>query len=120
MQAKTDSIAGKALCVIMAISTFAAIGLEHSVVNMTILTLCLFLDGEVFTIGNYFRNILLSALGNMVGGIVTMTLPAYYTLWLQEQSELDGEPAPLPTDQTALVHRLGDHAEDETHPPDHF
>jgi nitrite transporter NirC len=105
MQAKTDAIAGKALCVILAISTFAAIGLEHSVVNMTILTLCLFLDGEAFTIGNYFRNIFCSTLGNIFGGILTMTLPAFYTLWLKQNSEARA-PQEL-TDQTALVRRQG-------------
>jgi nitrite transporter NirC len=115
MQAKTDSIAGKAVCVILPISTFAALGLEHSVVNMTILTLCLFLDGQVFTIGNYFKNILCSAMGNIIGGILTMTLPAYYTLWLKQNSEANLRD--LPTDQTALVRRDG---ESDGQPPEPF
>jgi hypothetical protein len=42
LQAKTDSIAGKAICVALPISSFASLGLEHSIVNMSILTLCLF------------------------------------------------------------------------------
>jgi formate/nitrite transporter FocA (FNT family) len=102
----------------MPISTFAALGLEHSVVNMTILTLCLFLDGQVFTIGSYFRNILISALGNMIGGILTMTLPAYYTLWLKQNSEINVRQGP--TDRTALVNRQADGGQDHTHPPEDF
>jgi nitrite transporter NirC len=83
LQAKTDSIGAKVVCVCLPISTFASLGLEHSIVNMSILTMCLFLDGSCFSIGSYFRNIGLSTLGNIIGGILTMTLPAYYTLWLR-------------------------------------
>jgi len=101
LQAKTDSIPGKVLCVVLPISTFAALGLEHSVVNMTILTLCLFLDGNVFSIGYYFRNIFVTAFGNMAGAILTMTLPAYYTLWLKERNEATSPPTRIPDEPRA-------------------
>jgi nitrite transporter NirC len=83
LQSKTDSIAGKALCVSLPISSFASLGLEHSIVNMSILTMCLFLEPKAFTFGSYLRNIGLSTVGNIMGAIVMMTLPAYYTLWLR-------------------------------------
>jgi nitrite transporter NirC len=87
LQAKTDSIASKVLCVALPISTFAALGLEHSVVNMSVLTMCLFLDSGSFGVGPYFKNIFVAAIGNMLGAIITMTLPAYYTLWLRMKKE---------------------------------
>jgi nitrite transporter NirC len=83
LQAKTDVIAAKAICVSLPISTFASLGLEHSIVNMSILTMCLFLKPDVFTIPSYFLNIVLSTIGNMMGAILMMTLPAYYCLWLR-------------------------------------
>jgi nitrite transporter NirC len=97
LQAKSDSVSSKVLCVCLPISTFAALGLEHSVVNMSILTMCLFLDGSAFSVGNYFKNIFLSAIGNMIGAIITMTLPAYYTLWLRWKKE--GPDTPIGPEQ---------------------
>jgi nitrite transporter NirC len=86
LQAETDSIGTKIICVCLPISTFASLNLEHGIVNMSILTMCLFLDAEAFSIGAYFRNIGLVTVGNIVGAIITMTLPAFYTLWLKERS----------------------------------
>jgi nitrite transporter NirC len=83
LQAKTDSIAGKALCVALPISSFASLGLEHSIVNMSVLTMCLFLESHHFSLGSYFRNIVLATIGNIIGAILMMTLPAYYCLWLR-------------------------------------
>jgi nitrite transporter NirC len=100
LQAKTDSIAGKALCVALPISSFASLGLEHSIVNMTILTMCLFVDPDDFSWVSYFRNIFLSALGNIMGAILIMTLPAYYCLWLRWKHTSEA--------QTALSHALTD------------
>jgi nitrite transporter NirC len=88
LQSKTDSIAGKALCVSLAISSFASLGLEHSIVNMSILTMCLFLDSKTFSLARYFRNISLATIGNVMGALLMMTLPAYYTLWLREKRRL--------------------------------
>jgi nitrite transporter NirC len=99
LQTKTFDIAGKMICVCLPISALATIGLEHSIMNMGALTLCLFLDEKSISMTDYFANIGLSVLGNCVGGIVTMVLPAFYTLWLksadreeqiQRQIERDG------------------------------
>jgi nitrite transporter NirC len=87
LQAKTDSIGAKIVCVCLPISTFATLNLEHGIVNMSILTMCLFLDGNAFSIGAYFVNIVVVTLGNIIGAILTMTLPAYYTLWLKQRTE---------------------------------
>jgi formate/nitrite transporter len=119
LQAKTDSIPGKVLCVCLPISTFAALGLEHSVVNMTILTLCMFLDGNVFTLGYYFRNIFVAAIGNMMGAILIMTLPVYYTLWLREKRE-SAATANRAVDAQALVGQTGDEIADPLTGNPHF
>ena len=87
LQARTQSIAAKMFCVCLPISTFASLGLEHSIVNMSILTMCLFLDTKAFSMKNYFANIGLSTIGNVIGGVVFMTLPVWYTMWMASWRE---------------------------------
>jgi nitrite transporter NirC len=100
LQAKTDSIAGKALCVALPISSFASLGLEHSIVNMSILTMCLFVEPDGFSFLSYFRNIGLAVVGNVMGAILIMTLPAYYCLWLRWKNTAEAA--------TAMSHTLTD------------
>jgi nitrite transporter NirC len=89
LQSKTDAIIGKVLCVALPISTFASLGLEHSIVNMSVLTMCLFLEPNVFGLAGYFNNIVLSTIGNVMGAVLMMTLPAYYCLWLRWKQAIE-------------------------------
>jgi hypothetical protein len=50
---------------------------------MSILTMCLFLEPNHFSMVSYFRNIGLATVGNIMGAILMMTLPAYDCLWLR-------------------------------------
>lgn len=106
-QARTQAIAAKMFCVCLPISTFASLGLEHSIVNMSILTMCLFLDTKAFSMKNYFLNIGLSTLGNVIGGVVFMTLPVWYTMWMasrRERNEHSTETSPRRSHQVDDKH----------------
>jgi len=57
---------------------FITSGFEHSIANMTLLTIALFAPFEAaVSVGGYFYNILVVTLGNMVGGIFFVALPYY-------------------------------------------
>ena len=49
--------------------------------------MCLFLDTKAFSMKNYFANIGLSTIGNVIGGVVFMTLPVWYTMWMASWRE---------------------------------
>lgn len=57
---------------------FITAGFEHSVANMTLLTIGLLSpNGAVVSIGGYAYNILIATLGNMVGGIFFVAIPYF-------------------------------------------
>lgn len=57
---------------------FITSGFEHSVANMTLLTIGLLSpSGAAVSIGGYAYNILIASLGNMVGGILFMAIPYF-------------------------------------------
>ena len=57
---------------------FVTAGFEHSIANMTLLTSALLGPAkEGLNLGGYFYNILLSTLGNLLGGIWGVALPYY-------------------------------------------
>jgi len=61
------------------ILAFFATGFEHSIANMTLLTLALINNGgnEAISMGGYWFNLLTVTLGNMIGAIVLVALPYY-------------------------------------------
>jgi nitrite transporter NirC len=107
LQSKTDSIGGKITCIILPISAFAGLGLEHCTVNMSILTQCLFLDHKCFGMGYYFLNLFIVSIGNIIGGIIAMTLPAFYSLWLlkrqRQKDEQSGDEMSSQSDEGAVT-----------------
>ena len=56
---------------------FFATGFEHSVANMTLLTLALIDNGgnEAISMGGYWFNLAVVTLGNMIGAILFVALP---------------------------------------------
>ncbi len=61
------------------VGTFVTCGFEHSIANMTILTIgMLNPQGATFAISGYLYNLLIVTLGNMVGGIIFIALPYYF------------------------------------------
>lgn len=74
---KTES--GKLIMIFWCLLAFFATGFEHSVANMTLLTLSLFNNGgnEAISMGGYWYNLLTVTLGNMIGGILLAAVPYY-------------------------------------------
>lgn len=73
------SESGKLIMIFWCILAFFATGFEHSVANMTLLTLALINNGgnEAITMGGYWYNLLTVTLGNMLGAILLVTLPYF-------------------------------------------
>ncbi len=75
MATKTKSDAGKAIAIFWALFTFIASGYEHSVANMTLLSLSLFSNHpESVSLSGMFYNLFWVTIGNTIGGSVFMGL----------------------------------------------
>lgn len=75
---RCKSEAGKLIMIFWCLFAFVTTGFEHSIANMTLLTTSLLVQtGGVLTIGGYFYNILVAALGNIIGGTLCVALPYY-------------------------------------------
>ena len=73
-RAKSES--GKLIMVFWCIYPFVAMGFEHSVANMSTLTMGLLNPaGHAITLSGYFYNLFFVTIGNMIGGIVFVALP---------------------------------------------
>ncbi|MBR0308084.1 MAG: formate/nitrite transporter family protein [Mogibacterium sp.] len=74
-RAKSD--AGKLIMIFWCLLAFFATGFEHSVANMTLLTLSLLNNGgnEAISFGGYCFNLIVVTIGNMIGGILFVALP---------------------------------------------
>ncbi|MDD6213404.1 MAG: formate/nitrite transporter family protein [Clostridiales bacterium] len=61
------------------VGTFVTCGFEHSIANMTFLSIGLMNpQGMAITLGGFVYNLAIVTLGNMVGGIVFIALPYYF------------------------------------------
>ena len=73
---KSDS--GKLIMIFWCLYAFITSGFEHSVANMTLLTISLFAPFDAaISLSGYFYNILVVSLGNMAGGILFVALPYF-------------------------------------------
>ena len=74
-RAKSDS--GKLIMIFWCILAFFCCGFEHSVANMTLLTIGLFIQSmnDAISVGGYFFNLCLVTLGNIVGGALFVAVP---------------------------------------------
>lgn len=74
MKCKSES--GKLIMIFWCLFAFITCGFEHSIANMTLLSISLLSPmGEAVSIGGYFYNLLVVTLGNMMGGILLVALP---------------------------------------------
>ena len=70
----------KLMLCIACVVVFVTCGFEHSVANMTFLTIGLLNpNGAVVSLGGLVYNLVIVTLGNMVGGVVFVALPYYLT-----------------------------------------
>jgi nitrite transporter NirC len=68
MAARTRSDAAKLICLFWALLAFVASGFEHSVANMTVFSLGVFVHADGATWSALSRNLLYTVPGNIVGG----------------------------------------------------
>lgn len=75
---KCKSESGKLIMIFWCLFAFITTGFEHSVANMTLLTISLLEPaGQAVSIGGYFYNLLTVTLGNIIGGILFVAVPYY-------------------------------------------
>jgi len=75
----STSATGKIAAMWMPVMLFFFMGFEHSIVNMFLFPFSMIMGGD-FTVSDYLIwNELPTALGNLVGGLVFVALPLYYT-----------------------------------------
>lgn len=72
---KMKSESGKLIMIFWCLFAFITTGFEHSVANMTLLSLDILQPVSSISISGYFYNILTASLGNMIGGIFFVALP---------------------------------------------
>ena len=75
---RATSDAGKLIMIFWCLFAFITTGFEHSIANMTLLTIALInpMD-QAITIGGYFYNLILVTIGNIIGGVLFVALPYY-------------------------------------------
>ena len=68
----------KLIMIFWCLFIFITCGFEHSVANMTLLTIALLAPGtSAVSVSGYIYNIGIVTLGNMVGGILFVAIPYY-------------------------------------------
>ena len=72
---KTET--GKIMIAILGVMTFVTSGYEHSVANMTFFTIGLLDPGTAITIEGVLYNLLIVTAGNILGGVLFVTVPYY-------------------------------------------
>ncbi|MDR2731064.1 MAG: formate/nitrite transporter family protein [Treponema sp.] len=74
---RCKSEAAKLIIIFWCLLAFITTGFEHSIANMTLLTISLLSPaaGAAVSLGGWIYNIALSTIGNMIGGIIFIALP---------------------------------------------
>ena len=88
---RCKSESGKLIMVFWCLFAFITSGYEHSVANMTLLTVAILspLSSDV-TLAGYFYNIIVVSLGNMVGAILGLAIP-YYIIAGEKEKKKEAE-----------------------------
>ena len=66
-------------CAWPCVVTFVTCGFEHSVANMTFLSIGLMNQAADVAIGGVIYNLVIVTIGNVIGGVVFVALPYYLT-----------------------------------------
>lgn len=75
---RSKSESSKLIMIFWCVFAFITTGFEHSIANMTLLTIAVISPfGAAVSLGGYFYNIIIVALGNLVGGIICLALPYF-------------------------------------------
>lgn len=78
MAGKMQTEGGKLTMIFWCLLTFFTAGFEHSIANMTIMSIALINPmGVAVSLGGWAYNLLVVTLGNVVGGVVFVAVPYY-------------------------------------------
>jgi nitrite transporter NirC len=107
MAARTTSDAAKCIVIFWCLFVFIGSGYEHSVANMTLLTLALLGDHpDTVTLAGFAHNLLWVTLGNAISGVLFMGV-GYWYVASPERNASPGHPALAPaTPRTASRDRF--------------
>jgi hypothetical protein len=78
------SFQGKCLGIGLGITMFGTIGYDHAVANWGIMTMAKIVDPTAFSWTLWFYVVVLTTIGNMVGGVIFMGFPAALTIYLDK------------------------------------
>ena len=81
------TVIGKAVAIVFPISAFVALGFEHSIANMYLISVGLFADGTVSSAEEWLglvQNLAVVTAGNIVGGTVLVAL-VYWLVYLRHR-----------------------------------
>lgn len=84
------SVAGKIMAVIFPIAAFVALGFEHSVANMYLISIAVLQDDTVVSWWDLVWNLLPVTAGNIIGGSILVAL-VYWLCYLQDNSHKKGQ-----------------------------
>ncbi|MGM4902763.1 formate/nitrite transporter family protein [Tardiphaga sp. 866_E4_N2_1] len=73
--ARVEGDAAKCIALAWALAAFVTSGFEHSVANMTALSLGLLVDNPTVSVGGAVRNLALVTFGNLIGGLGLVVVP---------------------------------------------
>lgn len=83
---RLKSESAKLIMVWWCLFCFITCGFEHSIANMTLLTVGVLAPGEALvSLGGYFYNILVVTLGNVVGAVLFIALP-YWQISMKKEA----------------------------------
>jgi formate/nitrite transporter len=97
------SFQGKILGIGLGIMTFGAIGYDHAVANWNILTMGKLLHPERISWSGCIQCVILTTIGNMIGGFCFVSCPAALTIYLERTHYKDGIPQPRKGDDDAEI-----------------
>ncbi|MGI6731734.1 MAG: formate/nitrite transporter family protein [Anaerovoracaceae bacterium] len=85
---RCKSESGKLIMIFWCLFAFITSGFEHSIANMTLLSISLLSPmGAAISIGGYFYNILVVSLGNILGAILFLAIP-YHLISHQQSNKI--------------------------------
>ncbi|MFV0499944.1 MAG: formate/nitrite transporter family protein [Bacilli bacterium] len=86
---KLKSESAKLIMIWWCLIAFIVIGFEHSIANMTVLTIGIFNPDSAIELSGYMYNIFAVTLGNIIGGVGLVSLP-YFIISKVKKGSYDG------------------------------
>jgi formate/nitrite transporter len=76
------TVSGKILAILLPISAFVALGFEHSIANMYLITVGMLQEGATITVIDFVQNLIPVTFGNIIGGSIFVAL-GYWVCYLR-------------------------------------